>query len=138
MRIILIGLDLISDSVLLITIQLINGCRVLTLFHLLVYFGKIGLLIVRTSIVCPGLLPINKFKDRIICDSIRQRILQLFTLLKSLYEVVDPGQKSYFWIYLIGTDGFSEIILYDYQPDLVGKYLAAFLKGFSGFLHCEG
>lgn len=50
----------------------------------------------------------------------------------------DPGQKSYFWIYLTGTDGLPGIVLYEYQPGRSGKYPAAFLNGFSGFLHCDG
>lgn len=49
-----------------------------------------------------------------------------------------PEQKSYFWIYLTGTDGLPGIVLYDYQPGRGGKYPAAFLNGFSGFLHCDG
>ena len=49
-----------------------------------------------------------------------------------------PEQKSYFWIYLTGTDGLPGIVLFDYQPGRGGKYPAAFLKGFSGYLHCDG
>ena len=49
-----------------------------------------------------------------------------------------PEQKSYFWIYLTGTDGLPGIVLFDYQPGRGGKYPAAFLKGFSGYPHCDG
>lgn len=49
-----------------------------------------------------------------------------------------PEQKSYFWIYLTGTDGLPGIVLFDYQPGRGSKYPAAFLKGFSGYLHCDG
>lgn len=49
-----------------------------------------------------------------------------------------PEQKSYFWIYLTGTDGLPGIVLFDYQPGRGGKYPVAFLKGFSGYLHCDG
>ena len=50
----------------------------------------------------------------------------------------DPEQKSYFWIYLTGSDGLPGIVLYDYQPGRAGKYPAAFLDGFSGYVHCDG
>lgn len=46
--------------------------------------------------------------------------------------------KSYFWIYLTGSDGLPGIVLYDYQPGRAGKYPAAFLEGFSGYVHCDG
>ena len=49
-----------------------------------------------------------------------------------------PEQKSYFWIYLTGTDGLPGIVLFDYQPGRSGKYPAAFLEGFSGYIHCDG
>ena len=49
-----------------------------------------------------------------------------------------PEQKSYFWIYLTGTDGLPGIIMFDYQPGRGGKYPAAFLKGFAGYIHCDG
>lgn len=46
--------------------------------------------------------------------------------------------KSYLWIYVTGNDGEPGIILYEYQPGRNGEYPAAFLKGFSGFLECDG
>ena len=50
----------------------------------------------------------------------------------------EPEQKSYFWIYLTGSDELPGIVLYDYQPGRAGKYPAAFLDGFSGYVHCDG
>ena len=54
----------------------------------------------------------------------------------------EPGreatQKSYFWIYLTGTDGKPPIILYDYQPGRKSEYLLKFLKGYAGYVHCDG
>ena len=49
-----------------------------------------------------------------------------------------PEQKSCFWIYLTGTDGLPGIVLFDYQPGRGAKYPAAFLNGFSGYIHCDG
>lgn len=42
------------------------------------------------------------------------------------------------WIYLSGSDGLSQIILYDYQPGRGGRYPQEFLEGFSGMLQCDG
>ena len=54
----------------------------------------------------------------------------------------EPGKeassKSYMWIYLTGNDGQPAIVLFDYRPGRKGEYPVEFLKGFSGFLHCEG
>ena len=49
-----------------------------------------------------------------------------------------PEQKSYLWIYLTGTDGKPTIVLYDYQQGRSGDHPIAFLKGFHGYLQCDG
>lgn len=49
-----------------------------------------------------------------------------------------PESKSYFWIYMTGTDGLPGIVLYDYQPGRGGEHPVAFLSGFRGMLHCDG
>ena len=46
--------------------------------------------------------------------------------------------KSYFWIYLSGTDGKAPIVLYHYCPGRSGDYPIGFLSGFSGMIHCDG
>lgn len=46
--------------------------------------------------------------------------------------------KSYMWIHRSGEDGLSPIILYDYQPGRSGDYAVKFLKGFTGYHHCDG
>lgn len=46
--------------------------------------------------------------------------------------------KSYFWIYMSGTDGNPGIVLYDYQPGRSGDYPVAFLAGYVGIIHCDG
>ena len=46
--------------------------------------------------------------------------------------------KSYIWIYLTGDDGGPGIVLYNYKPGRKGEYAKEFLKGFSGFFHCDG
>ena len=46
--------------------------------------------------------------------------------------------KSYMWLYGSGNDGLSPIRLYDYQPSRGGYHAEEFLKGFSGYLTCDG
>ena len=50
----------------------------------------------------------------------------------------EAASKSYFWIYLSGTDGLPGIVLYDYRPGRSGENPIGFLSGFSGMLHCDG
>ena len=54
----------------------------------------------------------------------------------------EPGRKaqskSYMWVYLTGNDGLPGIVLYDYRPGRSGNYAKEFLKGFKGYLHCDG
>lgn len=50
----------------------------------------------------------------------------------------DATSKSYMWIYLSGTDGLPCIVLYDYCPGRSGNYPIEFLKGYSGYIHCDG
>lgn len=49
-----------------------------------------------------------------------------------------PQAKSYMWLYRSGNDGRSPIILYDYQPSRNGSHAMEYLKGFTGYLHCDG
>jgi len=49
-----------------------------------------------------------------------------------------PQAKSYMWLYRSGNDGRSPIILYDYQPSRNGSQAMEYLKGFTGYLHCDG
>ena len=42
------------------------------------------------------------------------------------------------WLYGSGNDGLPPIRLYDYQPGRGGYHAEEFLKGFSGFLTCDG
>ena len=46
--------------------------------------------------------------------------------------------KSYMWLYGSGNDGLPPIRLYDYQPSRGGYHAGEFLKGFSGYLTCDG
>ena len=46
--------------------------------------------------------------------------------------------KSYMWLYGSGNDGLPPIRLYDYQPSRGGYHAKKFLKGFSGYLTCDG
>lgn len=46
--------------------------------------------------------------------------------------------KSYMWLYGSGNDGLPPIRLYDYQASRGGYHAEEFLKGFSGYLTCDG
>lgn len=49
-----------------------------------------------------------------------------------------PQTKSYMWVYTTGKSEDKNIILYDYKEGRSGKYAAEFLKGFTGYVHCDG
>ena len=42
------------------------------------------------------------------------------------------------WVYTTGKSEDKNIILYDYKEGRSGKYAAEFLKGFTGYVHCDG
>ena len=46
--------------------------------------------------------------------------------------------KSYMWLYGSGNDNLPPVRLYDYQPSRGGYHAEEFLKGFSGYLTCDG
>ena len=49
-----------------------------------------------------------------------------------------PQSKSYMWLYQSTVRGEDPIILYEYQPARGGYHAVEFLKGFHGFLICDG
>lgn len=49
-----------------------------------------------------------------------------------------PQTKSYMWLYRIGNDDKSPVVLYDYQPSRNGNHAVTFLKDFKGFVHSDG
>lgn len=54
----------------------------------------------------------------------------------------EPGRRaqtqSYMWLFRSGEDGEPPIILYKYSPTRAGDNAVEFLKGFSGYLMCDG
>ena len=50
----------------------------------------------------------------------------------------EPQAKSYMWVYTTGRSEAKDIILYDYRQGRSGTYAKDFLKGFSGYIHCDG
>lgn len=48
-----------------------------------------------------------------------------------------PQSKSYMWLYRSSDDG-PPIVLYDYQPSRNGDHAENYLKGFNGYLICDG
>ena len=49
-----------------------------------------------------------------------------------------PQSKSYMWLHRSGDDGKSPIVLYDYQSSRNGDHAVKYLKGFTGYHHCDG
>ncbi len=54
----------------------------------------------------------------------------------------EPGRraesKSYMWVYRTGEDGLPPIIMYGYFETRAGENAKNFLKGFEGYLECDG
>ncbi len=54
----------------------------------------------------------------------------------------EPGRraesKSYMWVYRTGEDGLPPIIMYGYSETRAGENAKNFLKGFEGYLECDG
>ncbi len=54
----------------------------------------------------------------------------------------EPGRraesKSYMWVYRTGEDGLPPVILYGYSETRAGENANYFLKGFEGYLECDG
>lgn len=46
--------------------------------------------------------------------------------------------KGYLWVYRSGRYSSIPIVLYEYKNGRNGEYPKNFLKGFSGYLHCDG
>lgn len=58
-------------------------------------------------------------------------------------QVLDEPERaataqSYMWVYRSGQYSEQPVVLYDYQPGRGKEYPAAFLKGYSGYLQCDG
>jgi len=49
-----------------------------------------------------------------------------------------PTAKSYMWLFQTGKHSNTPIILYHYAPTRSAKIPKAFLKAFTGYLHCDG
>ena len=50
----------------------------------------------------------------------------------------DVPLNAYMWVYRTSRFEDLPIVLYDYQEGRSGSYAKNFLKGFSGYLHCDG
>lgn len=49
-----------------------------------------------------------------------------------------PTSKSYMWVYKTGKHEGKPIVLYKYEVGRSGNFPKQFLKGFEGYLHCDG
>lgn len=61
----------------------------------------------------------------------------------TLQVLKEPGKtatsKSYMWLYRTAADGLGRnIVLYEYQPSRSQQHPKQFLRGYKGFLHCDG
>lgn len=61
----------------------------------------------------------------------------------TLQVLREPGKeatsKSYMWLYRTAADGLNRsIVLYEYQPSRSKEHPKLFLKGYKGYLHCDG
>ena len=60
----------------------------------------------------------------------------------TLQVLREPGKsaqsKSYMWLYRTGCDAEHPIVLYEYRPNRRAENAAAFLRGFTGYLHADG
>lgn len=69
-------------------------------------------------------------RDVIHCDETTVQVLK------------EPGKKpqtqSYMWLYRTGNDTLPPIVIYDYRPSRNGDNAVDFLKGFKGYVHCDG
>lgn len=50
----------------------------------------------------------------------------------------DKPVNGYMWLYRTGKFSKRQIVLYDYRNGRKGDYPAGFLKGFCGYVHCDG
>ena len=50
----------------------------------------------------------------------------------------DKPLNAYMWVYRTSRCEKRSIVLYDYEEGRSGDYAKDFLKGFSGYLHCDG
>lgn len=59
----------------------------------------------------------------------------------TLQVLREPGKsaqsKSYMWLYRTGCDAEHTIVLYEYRPNRKAENAAAFLQGFTGYLHAD-
>lgn len=61
------------------------------------------------------------------------------TVVQVLREPDKPAQsKSYMWLYMTGYTSDKQIVLYEYKPSRSAENPKAFLKGFHGYVHCDG
>lgn len=60
----------------------------------------------------------------------------------TLEVLCEPGRpatsKSYMWLYRTSKFCETPIVLFDYKVGRSGKFAEDFLKGFKGYLHCDG
>ena len=50
----------------------------------------------------------------------------------------EPEAKSYMWVYRTGRYAENAAVLYKYETGRSGEFANKFLKGFKGYMHCDG
>lgn len=78
-------------------------------------------------------------------DALRQNLVSRNILHadETVLEVLklsdrDKPLDAYMWVYRTSRYEEHPIVLYDYEEGRSGDYAVDFLKGFSGYLHCDG
>ena len=81
----------------------------------------------------------------LIMEKMRERLVASNVLLADetgLQVLREDGrkaqQKSYMWLYRTGADAAHPLIYYEYQPSRSARCPEKFLKGFKGYLCCDG
>ena len=78
-------------------------------------------------------------------DYLHKKLLQRDILMADetpTQVLKEPGKraesKSYMWLFRTGEDGSVPIILYKYSPTRAGETADNFLRGYKGYLMCDG
>ena len=78
----------------------------------------------------------DKLHERLVSSEIAHADETILQVLKEPGK--KPQSKSYMWLYRTGQYEKYQIALYKYERSRSTKHAEDFLKGFSGFLHCDG
>jgi len=106
------------------------------------HFARLGIILSRQTLanwMLAGAAVLLPLYERLHEELLKRDILHADET--TLQVIKEPGRaaqtKSYLWLFRSGRDG-PPIILYEYQETRARKHPAAFLHGFTGYLHVDG